>query len=195
MLDKELQFSSTNHFFYTDSKVVLDYIFNSTKRFHVFVANRVGFIQANTTANQWCHIDGKINPADIASRGANPSQMQDSSWLQGPSFLQDRGDSQLQREHYNLEADDEEVKKIVSHATVSANSFYCDHLARFSSFNRLVRSVALIFLWLRMFKTKQRSSLSADDLFQAKVSIIRIVQKEHFFLLNSQSTRFLETIH
>ena len=31
MLDRELQYSSISHFFYTDSKVVLGYICNSTE--------------------------------------------------------------------------------------------------------------------------------------------------------------------
>ena len=41
-----------------------------------------------------------------------------------------------------------------------------------------------------MFKIKQRSSLSADDLFQAKVSIIRIVQKEHFSSIKQSINSF-----
>ena len=183
MLDRELQYSSIDHFFYTDSKVVLGYICNSTKRFHVFVANRVGFIQSHTTANQWSHIDGKKNPADIASRGANPSQMKESNWLQGPTFLQDKGKTNVARGIYEVNDEDKEVKKIVSLSTVSTSSFYVDHLSRFSSFNHLIRCIALIFLWLRMFKTKQRSQLSADDLYRAKISIIRLVQREHFSAL------------
>ena len=123
MLERELQYSSINHFFYTDSKVVLGYICNSTKRFHIFVANRVGFIQAHTTANQWNHIDGKTNPADIASRGASPLQIAESNWLKGPSHLQDPGKTQLERGYYNVDAEDKEVKKIVTHATICRNSF------------------------------------------------------------------------
>ena len=190
MLDRELQYSSIDHFFYTDSKVVLGYICNSTKRFHIFVANRVGFIQAHTSANQWRHIDGQTNPADIASRGANPSQMKESNWLQGPSFLQEYGQSQLERGYHNIDTDDEEVKKIVVHATAVESSFYFEHLARFSSFNRLVRSVALIFFWLRMFRTRQRSQISAEDLFAAKISIIKLVQREHFSSLLQSTNSF-----
>ena len=40
MLEKELKYSSISHHFYSDSQVVLGYISNSSKRFHVFVANR-----------------------------------------------------------------------------------------------------------------------------------------------------------
>ena len=50
VLEKEFKFDcKASHFFYTDSTVVLGYISNSTKRFQVFVANRVGVIQSLTS--------------------------------------------------------------------------------------------------------------------------------------------------
>ena len=52
MLEKEFKFSdSVKHFFYTDSTVVLGYISNSTRRYQVFVANRVGIIQSLTSVS------------------------------------------------------------------------------------------------------------------------------------------------
>ena len=67
ILEKEFKFDcSVKHFFYSDSTVVLGYISNSTRRFQVFVANRVGTIQSLTTASQWSHVSGKENPADLA---------------------------------------------------------------------------------------------------------------------------------
>ena len=41
LLQTELRFSETKHFFWTDSKVVLGYVNNDVKRFHVFMANRL----------------------------------------------------------------------------------------------------------------------------------------------------------
>ena len=69
MGERELKNENVQHFYYFDSKVVLGYINNSTKRFHIFVANRVEFMQANTDSSQWSHIDGRRNPAEWASRG------------------------------------------------------------------------------------------------------------------------------
>ena len=40
-LEKELNIQNLRHFFWTDSMVVLGYIRNETRRFQVFVANRV----------------------------------------------------------------------------------------------------------------------------------------------------------
>ena len=39
--------------FWSDSKVVLGYIHNDSRRFHIFVANRVQQIRESTNPNQW----------------------------------------------------------------------------------------------------------------------------------------------
>ena len=67
---------------------VLQYIRNTTSRYKTFVANRLAVIQELTSITDWRHIEGRLNPADLASRGFMPSDnglMQD--WLEGPSFL------------------------------------------------------------------------------------------------------------
>ena len=46
--------------FWTDSQVVLGYINNESKRFKVFVANRVQLIHDNSNTNQWHYVDTKI---------------------------------------------------------------------------------------------------------------------------------------
>ena len=51
--------------FWTDSTIVLQYIFNQERRFHTFVANRVAEIQGKTEVEQWHHVPTKDNPANI----------------------------------------------------------------------------------------------------------------------------------
>ena len=53
----------------TDSTAVLHCIKNKTKRFPVFVANRLAIIKQNTELDCWCHVLSNLNPADLASRG------------------------------------------------------------------------------------------------------------------------------
>ena len=59
----ELEYHIDREYFWTDSKVVLGYISNESRRFHMFVANRVQEIQKNTAIDQWKHIESKQNPA------------------------------------------------------------------------------------------------------------------------------------
>lgn len=41
LLQSELEYTNMTEWFWTDSSVVLGYIAKNTRRFHVFVANRV----------------------------------------------------------------------------------------------------------------------------------------------------------
>ena len=69
MLESKLSFEELSEVYWTDSQLVLGYINNDTKRFHVFVANRVQLINNHTDKGQWNFVDSKNNPADHGSRG------------------------------------------------------------------------------------------------------------------------------
>lgn len=51
-LQKELRYDNIPEVFWTDSKVVLGYISNDTRRFHTFVTNRVQVIRDRTSRKQ-----------------------------------------------------------------------------------------------------------------------------------------------
>ena len=68
-IKKELQLECTHETFWTDSKVVLEYIQNTTKIFKTFVANRIHQIHESCRVEQWRYVPSKLNPADYASRG------------------------------------------------------------------------------------------------------------------------------
>ena len=50
--------------------------------------------QESTEINQWHHVAGKENPADIASRGINLCELEDSDnmWFSGSDFLKNLDD-------------------------------------------------------------------------------------------------------
>ena len=89
-IHREIEYRIDEDFYWTDSKVVLGYLNNESKRFHVFVANRVQEIQDCTDKKQWRYIESKQNPADEASRGMRAKELQDSRWILGPEFLWSR---------------------------------------------------------------------------------------------------------
>ena len=121
MLRKELDLQLTRSHFWVDSEIVLRYIKNEDRRFQVFVANRASIIRRSTEPDQWHHIPGCDNPADIISRGCTAREIDVNTWLTGPRFLKEYKSSWQKREiDLNLTEDDPEVKShIISHrATV-----------------------------------------------------------------------------
>lgn len=83
--EKGLQFNSIQ--FYTDSKVVLGYIHNQTKRFYVYVNNRIQCILQSSTPSQWNYVPSDVNPADHGSRSVAADHLSSITWLTGPDLL------------------------------------------------------------------------------------------------------------
>ena len=86
----ELNYDRTKVTYHTDSTSVLYFLWNETKRFPIFVANRVQMILDFTSPEQWRYVPSSKNPADIASRGLQFSQVHGPStetWITGPAFL------------------------------------------------------------------------------------------------------------
>ncbi|XP_044170067.1 uncharacterized protein LOC122954101 [Acropora millepora] len=87
MLKSELDYENLKSVYYTDSEVVIGYINNEARRFHVYVGNRVQYIRDRSNPEQWHHVY-KDNPADEASRSLTASQLlKNTRWFRGPEFL------------------------------------------------------------------------------------------------------------
>ena len=71
-LREELDIKINKEYFWTDSKVALGHIWKSSKRFKIFVANRIQFIRDNSDIAQWHYVPTACNPADNSSRGLDP---------------------------------------------------------------------------------------------------------------------------
>ena len=88
LLRKELQIDGLKERFWTDSQAALAYIRSNSKRFKVFVTNRIHLIKENTSVDQWHYVSSKENPADDASRGLDPrKETSNNRRFHGPSFL------------------------------------------------------------------------------------------------------------
>ena len=68
-LRKEINIPIQNKVYWSDSKVVLGYLNNNSRRFKLFVSNRVAHIKERTKSEQWRYVKTDENPADVASRG------------------------------------------------------------------------------------------------------------------------------
>ena len=99
-------------YFWADSKVVLGYISNSSKRFKIFVANRIQFIRDHTDVAQWYYVPSAYNPADDSSRGLDGIKSSKSQrWFKGPSFFSQPEDQWPNQISAEVNAGDPEVYK------------------------------------------------------------------------------------
>ena len=149
--------------FYSDSRVVLGYINNETKRFFTYVANRVARIRSFSSPSQWSYVRSEVNPADIGTRGIQPSDMQGSTWLRGPEtpFSSEKEPAQVLDKTYpliNPEVDKEvRINKLEVEQVVSVgldNGIF----SRFSNWERLISAL----VYLRKFIQRHQNAKSAS---------------------------------
>ena len=87
-LDIEEDISAVEEFLWADYQVVLNYIRNESKRFKVFVANRVQMTRNNTNLSQWNFVRSAYSPGDSASKRVNMTkEAKIKQWFEGPAFL------------------------------------------------------------------------------------------------------------
>jgi hypothetical protein len=178
LLQAELDYVDIESHYWTDSKIVLGFISNETKRFHVYVANRIKSIREESDPNQWHHVSSEDNAADVASRGCNATELVESGWFQGPSFLWNK-EVDFSMEQYDLDDSHEEIK---SSACLSVRSDVCDQisLAKFSSWNKARRIIAFCFLFIHNCRSKCRRELSASDIQNAEKWMVSKAQHDAF---------------
>ncbi|XP_062413389.1 uncharacterized protein LOC119222763 [Pungitius pungitius] len=189
----ELKFDAIK--FYCDSKVVLGYIHNQTKRFYVYVHNRVRRIRQSTSPNQWFYVNTEDNPADHASRSVPASQLTKTMWFTGPAFLHKPNssdtDSSQTFELVNSESDMEIRPEVSSFLTQTQNrGFTVTRLQRFSCMRALTRAIALLIHIAGTYRHDKSSECKGwhhcnlprtpDELLQARHIIIRAAQEDVF---------------
>ncbi|XP_074661512.1 uncharacterized protein LOC141914144 [Tubulanus polymorphus] len=88
VLQNELSRKIDSVHYWSDSKVVLCYIRNTTSRYSTFVANRIAVIRDGSEVKDWRHVPTDQNPADYPSRGLSFDDVEKSRlWCEGPDFL------------------------------------------------------------------------------------------------------------
>ncbi|XP_039902004.1 uncharacterized protein LOC120742644 isoform X1 [Simochromis diagramma] len=145
LIQDELDLDFDAVHFYTDSKVVLGYICNESKRFYTYVHNRVQRIRQSSKPEQWHYVRTEENPADHASRSLSAFQLKKSTWFTGPPFIHYPAaeTTQLSGTFDLIEPDKDseirpEVKTYVTHLQV----LICKRFEHFSTFQSLVRAIA-----------------------------------------------------
>ena len=168
-----------------DSEIVHAMIHRGSYGFNTFVANRIGEIQQGSSPDEWFWLPGKLNVADLTTRGASPEDLNaESAWQQGPKFMQ------LQENDWPIRR---EVKKgiVLPELTKEASSFVGAvqqeqetlasriNASRFSKWKVLQHVTARILKLYDRFKHggEIETELSLEDLERAKNFWIKDAQR------------------
>lgn len=166
--------------------MVLGYIYNTNRRFFVYVANRVTRIRKSTQPEQWHFVSTDQNPADCATRPVPASLLGQTNWFSGPLWLK-KGDKTTtnQSESFKLiELDtDADVRPLVStFATkASAAQLGSHRFSRFSSWKLLTHGMTKLIQKCRSCARAPENVIrKTEESMQAKNVIVKTVQQEIF---------------
>ena len=190
LLMEELKIHGLQVFFWVDNKVVLGYILNQTRRYRVFVANRVQVIDnymkeaGLETKKRWKYVETKENPSDFASRGISPKEEEKVDlWMNGPLFLRKSEEDWRERsDEIHMVENDPEVKTQKTCNTLKVqvgkpvDGILESFERRISSWNRMKRVMVWVLRFAKNAKAKKERTrgrkkvrfqdISFEDLYQ-----------------------------
>ncbi|XP_045930179.1 uncharacterized protein LOC123986130 [Micropterus dolomieu] len=179
--------------FYTDSRVVLSYIHNRSRRFYTYVANRVTRIRSSTKPTQWQYVQTDENPADHGTRPIPAAYLASSSWFFGPQFpCQPNRHQEDEAESFELvqpDTDKDIRPEVTSFATkVTEQSLGSQRFENFSTWKSLVRGMTSLIHVAKSFSSETKNDeckgwhqcrqLHTTERCQAKTSILKAVQED-----------------
>ena len=177
--------------FWTDSRIVLDWLKAHPSCWPTFIANRTNEILSAFPTASWRHVRSTENPADCASRGTSPRELAHSSlWWKGPPWI-------IHEEHQGpqslgngspIAADAqlslEENVYLHVHAHDAPNDECLPTLQKFSNFFKVLRILAYVYRWRinSKLEPEQRclGPISAQEWKAARVLLFRAAQAHHF---------------
>ncbi|XP_065944078.1 uncharacterized protein [Magallana gigas] len=202
IIQHQLDIDPKDIHYHTDSKVVLGYIYNRTKRFYTYVSNRVQQIHKVSSPEQWSYVPSEHNPADQSTRPIAVENMKNSPWLCGPKrwFLEskDQGktdisdhDKQMPQEYDLVDSEnDREIRPtlIVKTLHVKEPSIGTERFTKYSTWSSLVSGIARLKHVARCWSgTKPcrgwhfcNKAKDVDLYLETEKHIIRAVQGESF---------------
>lgn len=166
--------------FYSDSRVVLGYLYNKTRRFHTYVSNRVQRILTNSKSEQWTFVKSDQNPADIGTRSVSANELATSVWLTGPKIILDHNQQDYSKYPLLDPDNDCEIRRTVTVVKTSVlHGLNSNVFTRFSTWDSLIRGLSFMRSVIRQKINLEK--LSQTKLYQSMEKIvIKSVQFEAY---------------
>ncbi|XP_028414792.1 uncharacterized protein LOC114537879 [Dendronephthya gigantea] len=177
--------------YWTDSTNVLYWVRNQSRAFKPFVANRVAEIQRHSNPEQWRHIPGGINPADLPTRGLSATNLcEDKLWMKRPEFLTDEEKPLPEKlsNHGPCSGTIKQEEKKVQVYTTDKEASDDSRLdpKRYSSMTRLIRVTA----WVKRFIKNCKSPINSRDT-SIVLQNVEIKTAELFWIRKAQAESFV----
>ena len=128
---------------------VLQWLRSAHEKQHVFVAYRIGEILDKPIVDEWRHVRGRLNPADIGTRGMAVSKSLQTEWLTDPALFCNPPETWRGQK---LQEEPEEVRTVQLNQTLES---VIDR-TKFSDFRKLPIVIAYCF----RIKSRQKARLA-----------------------------------
>lgn len=167
-------------FYWSDSSTALAWI-RRNDEWGTFVGNRVREICQLSRTEEWRHVPGLKNPADLPSRGCTPQELLASRWWTGPEWLRSPMEQWPSEKPSEIEEEIEAERKKGCVMSIQCSSVIPLNLP-FATFKRNVQFVAGVRRLVQILRLKKSNNgpLTVMEMEEAEMKIWRIVQQECF---------------
>ncbi|XP_025191141.1 uncharacterized protein LOC112591512 [Melanaphis sacchari] len=175
---KKLKLNISRRYLWTDSTIVIAWISSPSANWNVFVSHRVGEIQDLTSAHEWRHVKSDDNPADVISRGRDPSMIQSEKiWWEGPTWLKKNESFWPTIPKVDKKVEIPEMRKTINLVSTVSNDWSV--IERSSSWMKLLRVIAYCLRFNRL-KVKNIGLIQPDEIVKATQCIVKAVQVQYW---------------
>lgn len=169
---------------WTDSSTVLSWLGSDNRKYHQFVAHRVGEIFETTNLTEWRWIPSKQNVADEATKWSKPPSFQNTSrWFSGPEFLKlpkSEWPAKVQVAPDTLE----EMKVHYAHSKLIVPILI--ETKNISNWNKMHRAIAYVMRYVSILRARVKKEivphgpLTRDELVASEILLFRQAQFQDF---------------
>ncbi|UYV84532.1 hypothetical protein LAZ67_X002484 [Cordylochernes scorpioides] len=180
---QDLEFEEIPRFYWTDSTNALCWI-QREDNWAAFVMNRVKEIHNLSSPESWRHIPGRLNPANLPSRGCSAESLKETRWWEGPAWLK------VSQEEWPKSTIIPDLEIVYSERRKTILNTLCttreneNLFGRYSHFLRIVRITAWIYRFFNNAKIDRRKiiseDLSTEEITKSEIILIRLIQRESF---------------
>ncbi|XP_055622896.1 uncharacterized protein LOC129766396 [Toxorhynchites rutilus septentrionalis] len=182
-VQKQHTYTVSRRFCWSDASTVLAWVRSTDhRRYHKFVAVRIGEILSSTQQSEWRWVPSKQNIADFATKWRNGMPVTiDNPWFQGPAFLYEPEERWPKQR--TIVPTEEELRPTRFHATHFAPNMVFE---RFNRWTKMHRVAAYVFRGIENFRrcrSKDKlelGNLTSEELRRAEEELLKTAQTVYY---------------